>query len=393
MRFKRKTLILAVFLILAISVTALASGGAPTSQFGFKGWPYRQSTNCGSVLSSQSCSGTQCPTQGCTTQACETDPACQAGNCPSNTCGAAKCPVTAAKPTPVAESEPTATPAPIATEEPAPAPTEVAAEAETTPEPTSTCITGTCPLATTPKPAATPKPTVQPAATSKPTAKPTVTPKPTTTCPTGTCPFATTPAKPTATNCPTGTCPFTPTSKPAQQILPTPTPTCETGFCPLHPNGTLTPTQTPAQTPKPTATPKPSTGGDYTTPSVTSQEQIAFQLLNQDRQNNGRGALTLDPALCSLARLKSSDMNANKYFAHTSPTLGSAADMLRNYGYAFTSVGENIAHHATVEKSQAAFMSSTGHRTNILGSQWKKVGIGVSYDSQGFVYVTQLFVR
>ena len=67
--------------------------------------------------------------------------------------------------------------------------------------------------------------------------------------------------------------------------------------------------------------------------------------------------------------------------------------MLKSFGYSFNSVGENIAHHATVEKSQAAFMSSTGHRQNILGSQWAKVGIGVAYDANGFVYVTQLFVR
>lgn len=86
-------------------------------------------------------------------------------------------------------------------------------------------------------------------------------------------------------------------------------------------------------------------------------------------------------------------MHENGYFAHTSPTYGSASDMLKAFGYSFTSVGENIAHHATVEKAQAAFMSSSGHRRNILGSQWSKVGIGVWTDSQGFVYVTQLFVR
>ena len=86
-------------------------------------------------------------------------------------------------------------------------------------------------------------------------------------------------------------------------------------------------------------------------------------------------------------------MNDNHYFAHTSPTLGSASEMLKNHGYAFASVGENIAHHATVEKAQAAFMSSTGHRNNILGTQWTKVGVGVWKDAQGFVYVTQLFVR
>ena len=86
-------------------------------------------------------------------------------------------------------------------------------------------------------------------------------------------------------------------------------------------------------------------------------------------------------------------MAVNRYFSHTSPTYGSASQMLKHFGYAFTSVGENIAHHATVEKSQAAFMSSTGHRRNILGTQWSKVGIGVWQDPQGFVYVTQLFVR
>lgn len=116
-------------------------------------------------------------------------------------------------------------------------------------------------------------------------------------------------------------------------------------------------------------------------------------MVNEDRARNGRGALTLDPELSRLARIKSNDMRDNNYFAHTSPTLGSAADMLRKYGYSFNSVGENIAHHATVEKSQAAFMSSAGHKQNILGTQWSKVGIGVSTDKQGFVYVTQLFVR
>ena len=180
-----------------------------------------------------------------------------------------------------------------------------------------------------------------------------------------------------------------PTPEPTVTPAPTATPT---------PEPTLTPTPTATPTPEPTAMPSPTevppfTDEDYTTGSITAQEENAFLLLNQDRAANGRSALELDPALCDLARLKSRDMYLNHYFSHTSPTYGSAAQMLSAYGYAFTSVGENIAHHATVEKAQAAFMSSSGHRQNILGSQWTKVGIGVWEDSQGFVYVTQLFVR
>ena len=180
-----------------------------------------------------------------------------------------------------------------------------------------------------------------------------------------------------------------PTPEPTVTPAPTATPT---------PEPTPTPVPTATSTPKPTPTPAPTevppfTDEDYTTGSITAQEENAFLLLNQDRAANGRSALELDPALCDLARLKSRDMYLNHYFSHTSPTYGSAAQMLSAYGYAFTSVGENIAHHATVEKAQAAFMSSSGHRQNILGSQWTKVGIGVWEDSQGFVYVTQLFVR
>ncbi len=153
-------------------------------------------------------------------------------------------------------------------------------------------------------------------------------------------------------------------------------------------------TATASPTAKPAFTPAPSLGmGDYTTITGAKQEEIVLQLLNQDRLRNGLAPLPVDPALSRIARIKSQDMKDNRYFAHESPTYGRAAQMLTHFGYAYQGVGENIAHHATVEKAEAAFMSSWGHRINILGKQWTKVGIGVVYDDQGFVYVTQLFVR
>ena len=133
--------------------------------------------------------------------------------------------------------------------------------------------------------------------------------------------------------------------------------------------------------------------GDYTTLSVSAQEQKLLNLINQDRTANGLDPLPEDPALSSLARLKADDMNTGNYFAHESPTLGTAAQMLDAYQYDYRGVGENIAHHATVEKAEAAFMSSEGHRRNILGPQWTRVGVGVSMDENGFVYATELFAR
>ena len=153
-------------------------------------------------------------------------------------------------------------------------------------------------------------------------------------------------------------------------------------------------TEAPAASPAPTKAPEVSADvGDYTTLSISAQEYSAWNLLNEDRRANGLPDLPLDETLCAIARVKSCDMKTNRYFSHTSPTFGKAKDMLKAFGYSFKGVGENIAHHATVEKSEAAFMSSVGHRANILGSQWTRVGIGICLDDQGYVYMTQIFAR
>ena len=289
-------------LLLSLTLTGAAmADGAPEAQFGYSGWPYRQSTDCNANGSNSG--------QG------------RAYTVPPNL-----------------PSAPGATVPPV--EPPVCAPPVLPGTKAPTP-------------VVTPAPEASPEPTAQPEVTASP--KPT--PKPT--------------SKPTPAPQATAT--------KAPAITPAPSPTS-------------TPEGKPTEKPTiPTVT--PSAGDDYTTPSITKQEEIAFLLLNQDREANGRTALILDPVLCSIARIKSCDMKQNKYFSHYSPTYGSASDMLRSFGYSFQSVGENIAHHATVEKAQAAFMTSTGHRNNILGKNWTRVGIGICEDDQGYVYVTQLFVK
>ena len=177
-------------------------------------------------------------------------------------------------------------------------------------------------------------------------------------------------------------------------------PVDNTVYCTAQPAATCKNTAQPAAAPSPTPQPaaRPASQpivstGDYTTFDSTMQEQKLLNLLNEDRARNGLPPLTLDPELSQLAKLKSNDMNSNRYFAHESPTYGDAGQMLDAFDYDYQGVGENIAHHANVEKAEAAFMSSDGHRRNILGSQWLKVGIGVAYDENGNVYVTQLFAR
>jgi uncharacterized YkwD family protein len=102
--------------------------------------------------------------------------------------------------------------------------------------------------------------------------------------------------------------------------------------------------------------------------------------------------LTLDPAISNVARIKSKDMSDNNYFAHQSPTYGSAADMLTQHGIRYTAWGENIAAgQRTPEEVVNAWMNSPGHRANILASHFTKIGVG--YVNNGRPHWTQMFTN
>ncbi len=148
----------------------------------------------------------------------------------------------------------------------------------------------------------------------------------------------------------------------------------------------------PVTTAKPTATPSPSPD-HYTQAVCSAQAQQMAQWINQERVKNGLSQLPLDASLCKVATVKSQDMLDKNYFAHESPTYGSMATMLKTFGVPFASCGENIASHASISKAHAAFMSSEGHRRNILTSSWTRMGIGVVFDRNGFVRVTEVFAR
>ena len=131
----------------------------------------------------------------------------------------------------------------------------------------------------------------------------------------------------------------------------------------------------------------------YTSASLSVQEQEAGNLLNSDRGRYNLPALAIDPELSRIARIKSQDMLEHGYFAHTSPAYGDVRAMLTRFGYSYTAASENIARHSTIEKAQAAFLSSPAHRRNVLSTAYTKVGIGVAVAPAGYVYVTQIFCR
>lgn len=126
--------------------------------------------------------------------------------------------------------------------------------------------------------------------------------------------------------------------------------------------------------------------------SVSNYEQRVAELVNVERQKNGLAPLTLDSAISNVARMKSKDMSDNNYFAHQSPTYGSAGDMLTQFGIRWSAWGENIASgQRTPEEVVNAWMNSEGHRANILSPNFSKIGVG--YVNDGRPYWTQMFTN
>ncbi|MDR7071229.1 CAP domain-containing protein [Fictibacillus barbaricus] len=110
---------------------------------------------------------------------------------------------------------------------------------------------------------------------------------------------------------------------------------------------------------------------------LTAQEKQMLDKVNQERQKAGVPALTADPELTKMARVKAKDMIDNNYFDHNSPKYGSPFDMMKTFGIEYNTAGENLAGNQTVDAAHTALMNSQGHRENILKSDYTKVGIGI----------------
>ena len=128
--------------------------------------------------------------------------------------------------------------------------------------------------------------------------------------------------------------------------------------------------------------------------SVSNYEQRVAELVNVERQKNGLAPLALDSAISNVARIKSKDMSDNNYFAHQSPTYGSAGNMLNKFGIRWSAWGENIAMgQKTPEEVVNAWMNSPGHRANILNTNYTQIGVGFAKNSSGTPYWTQMFIN
>ncbi|MFF8844359.1 CAP domain-containing protein [Streptomyces sp. NPDC015127] len=151
------------------------------------------------------------------------------------------------------------------------------------------------------------------------------------------------------------------------------------------PRESQAPTTTPS-TPKPTATkpaaPKPTAtkpAAPSTAPPASGDVARVVQLVNSERSKAGCSPVTLNAKLSKAAQDHSEDMAAHRNMSHTGSDGSEAGDRITRAGYNWSTYGENVAYgYETPESVMAGWMSSPGHKENILNCEFKEIGVGLA---------------
>ena len=110
-----------------------------------------------------------------------------------------------------------------------------------------------------------------------------------------------------------------------------------------------------------------------------------LELVNAERAKENVAPLTMDQSLLDTAMLRSHEVEL--YFSHRRPDGSmcySANDLIS---------GENIAAAYSADQAMDLWMNSSGHKANILDSEFTSTGIGVIKSPSGISYYVQCFGR
>jgi hypothetical protein len=105
--------------------------------------------------------------------------------------------------------------------------------------------------------------------------------------------------------------------------------------------------------------------------------------MNAARESVGLRPYVVASDLTSVARQHSAEMSSKQSLYHN-PNLTTD---VKNW----QAVGENVGEGPTVSDIHNAFMNSPEHKANILDHDFTQVGVGVSVDNNGIIWVTEDF--
>jgi len=112
-----------------------------------------------------------------------------------------------------------------------------------------------------------------------------------------------------------------------------------------------------------------------------------FDLANRARVDAGLDPLAWSDALAAVGAGHATEMYLDGYFSHESPKTGDVGNRLAAAGITYRAAGENLALAATPSGAHDGLMDSPGHRANILGADYRRVGIAVVAGPLGLMTV------
>jgi uncharacterized protein YkwD len=130
-------------------------------------------------------------------------------------------------------------------------------------------------------------------------------------------------------------------------------------------------------------------------------EQRLFALINQDRAVQGLSRYVLSGTLSAGARLHSVKMSRCG-LSHRCPGELDPCQRVSAEGIVWTSCGENVGYTSPsptawggVQGIERAMLAehppADGHRLNLLSSSFHRIGVGISIDARGYVWITEDF--
>lgn len=130
---------------------------------------------------------------------------------------------------------------------------------------------------------------------------------------------------------------------------------------------------------------------------ANSVERRAFEQTNVARAKNGLRTLVWDPELCRMARRHSEQMATLGYFSHETPDGLQLKERARANGILhFRVIGENIAYNKGYDDpggfAVERWLTSSGHRANMLFPGFQASAIGSYVAADGSTYLTQVFI-
>ena len=122
-------------------------------------------------------------------------------------------------------------------------------------------------------------------------------------------------------------------------------------------------------------------------------EARLLDLVNRTRSRSGLPPLMMAHSLQAAARAHSQDMAIRGYIGHNTPEGLSVRDRLARVIRPAGVVAENVATARTAEQAHRALVASPAHRHNILAARFHQVGIGIVFEEQRGLIITEDFAE